>query len=61
MTTLPLGPLAKTEIFAGQDMDGGRVSTTVMVCVQFVELPQRSVAVQVRVIMIGEIPLTVSL
>jgi hypothetical protein len=37
-----------TVLLAGQVIAGGCVSVTVMVCVQLLELPQLSVAVQVR-------------
>jgi hypothetical protein len=48
--------------FAGQVMEGATLSSTTMTCVQLLELPQSSVASQVRVIVrsCGQAPATVA-
>ncbi len=45
-----VSPVHSTVASAGQMIDGGVVSVTVMVCGQLELLPQLSIAVQVRVI-----------
>ena len=46
---------------AGQTIVGPVLSTTVIVCSHSLVLPQASVAVQVRVITVGQVPATESL
>ena len=48
------------ETSAGQVMTGSVVSSTVIVCTQVAVLLQSSVAVQVRVMVVGQVPLELS-
>jgi hypothetical protein len=48
-------------VLAGQVMDGAVLSLTVMVALQVLVLPQSSVALQVRVLTVGQVPLGVVL
>ena len=48
-------------MLAGHVMDGGVISLTVMVALQVDVLPQSSVALQIRVFTVGQLPLGVVL
>jgi hypothetical protein len=45
---------------AGTVSSGARVSTRVIICTALAELPTLSVAIQVRVMMVGQVPLELS-
>src|SRR5437870_5586887 len=59
-----LGPVevySCTVVLGGQVITGGVVSAIVIFCVQLLVCPAQSVAVQVRVMILGQIPVTASL